>query len=175
MKFRLILVAVVFLGLAEADSRTACAAPSTDACSLLTAAQISAVLGVSVGPGEKIVPTSASLCGWEVPGQKGLDRKRVVLSIYTQMGSATPVQRFNRAKTPIQGITKEPVAGVGDDAIFAATPGFGTGLIFRKGDAAFDLRVYGFPIDQIKAKEKKLADCVIQKLTNGRFSGGCPA
>ena len=156
-------------------SSAAYAAPPTDACSLLTAAQVSVVLGVPVGPGVKIVPTSASLCGWEVPGQKGLDRKRVVLSIYTQLGSMTPVQRFNNAKTPLKGITKEPVTGVGDDAIYATTPGFGTGLIFRKGDAAFDLRVYGFPLEQIKAKEKTLADCLIQKLTNGRFSGGCPA
>lgn len=161
--------------LVMSGSRAAYAAPPTDACSLLTATQISAALGVSVGSGEKILPTSTSLCGWEVPGQKGLDRKRVVLSIYTQLGSMTPVQRFNTAKTPMKGITKEPVIGVGDEAIFVTTPGFGTGLIFRKGDAAFDLRVYGFPLDQIKAKEKTLADCLIQKLTNGRFSGGCPA
>lgn len=157
------------------STQTAYAAPPADACSLLTAAQVSAILGVSVGAGEKISPNSTAFCGWEVPGQKNLDRKRVVLNIYTQMGSRTPVQRFNTAKTPMKGITKEPVTGVGDDAIFATTPGFGTGLIFRKGNAAFDLRVYGFPIDQIKAKEKKLADCVIQELTNGRFSGGCPA
>lgn len=174
MKFKLMSIVVVFFALAAANSRIACASPSMDACSLLTATQVRAVLGVSVGAGEKIMPTSASLCGWEAPGQKGSERKRVVLSIYTQMGSLTPVQRFNTAKMPMQGITKEPVSGVGDDAVFATTPGFGTGLIFRKGDAAFDLRVYGFPIDQTKTKEKKLADCVIQKLTNGRFSGECP-
>jgi hypothetical protein len=93
-----------------------------------------------------------------------MDRKRVVLSIYTQMGSRTPLQRFNAAKTPVQGITKESVSGVGDDAIFATTPGLGTGLIFRKGDAAFDLRVYGFAIDQLKAKEKTLAQDVLARL-----------
>jgi hypothetical protein len=161
--------------LALTGSGAAYAAPPTDACSLLTAAQVSAVLGVSVSAGEKLVPGSAALCGWEVAGQHSMNRKRVVLSIYTQMGSLTPIERFNNAKFPIRGIKKEPVSGVGDDAIFATTPGFGTGLIFRKGDGAFDLRVYGFPIDQVEAKEKKLADCVIQKLTNGRFAGGCPA
>lgn len=154
----------VLLLFAVSGVQAAYAAPPTDACSLLTAAQVSAVLGMSVGAGEKILPTSASLCGWEVPGQKGLDRKRVVLSIYTQMGRLTPVQRFNTAKTPMKGITKEPVTGIGDDAISATTPGFGTGLIFRKGDAAFDLRVYGFPIDQVKAKEKTLALDVLAKL-----------
>lgn len=130
---------------------------------------------MSVGAGENILPNGTAMCGWEVPGQKGMDRKGVVLNICVQSGSRTPVQRFNTAKTPIRGITKEPVTGVGDDAVFATTPGFGTVLIFRKGDAAFALRAYGFPIGQIKAKEKKPADCVIQKLTNGRFSGECPA
>lgn len=163
-----------FAAFALGGSHAAYAAPPTDACSLLTPVQVTAVLGVSVAAGERVVPGIAALCGWEGPGPKSMSRKRVVLSIYTQIGSLTPVQRFNNAKFPIQGVKKEPVSGVGDDAIFATTPGFGTGLIFRKGDAAFDVRVYGFPIDQVKAKEKKLADCVIQRLTNGRFSGGCP-
>jgi hypothetical protein len=153
----LFLFAFGILGLAYA-------APPTDACSLLTQEQVSTALGVSVGPGEKTLPNSSAICGWEVPGQKTSDRKRVLLSIYTQLGSLTPAQRFNTAKTPIQGIPKEPVNGVGDDAIFATTAGFGTGLIFRKGDAAFDLRVYGFPLDQLKIKEKELALKVLTKL-----------
>jgi hypothetical protein len=143
---------------------TAYAAPPTDACSLLTQAQVAAVLGVSVGPGEKMVPNSAALCGWNVAGEKSPSRKRVVLNIYTQMGHVTPIQRFNYAKMPIHGITKVPITGVGDDAIFAVTPGFGTGLLFRKGDAAFDLRVYGFPNDQAEIKEKALAQDVLAKL-----------
>jgi hypothetical protein len=59
---------------------------------------VTAVLAVSVGAGEKIEPNSA-LCGWDVPGEKRLDRKRVVLSIYTQIGSLTPIRRFNNAMT----------------------------------------------------------------------------
>lgn len=144
--------------------RAAFAAPPRDACSMLTPAQVGAALGVSVGVGEKILPNSTSMCGWEVPGEKGMGRKRVVLNIYAQIGSLTPVQRFNTAKTPVKGITKVPVSGVGDDAILVTTPGFGTGLIFRKGSLAFDLRVYGFPLDQIKAKEETLASDVLAKL-----------
>ncbi|MFZ0415749.1 MAG: hypothetical protein WBD23_06130 [Candidatus Acidiferrales bacterium] len=164
MKSKLAMFLMVSFVFSLCGSSAAYAAPPADACSLLTSAQVSAVLGVSVGPGERISPKSTAMCGWEVLGQKGLDRKRVVLNIYTQMGSASPVERFNRAKTPIQGIPKEPVTGVGDDAIFATTPGFGTGLIFRKGNAAFDLRIYGFPIDEIKAKEKTLALDVLARL-----------
>jgi hypothetical protein len=163
MKFKQSLIIAVFFILAGGACRVD-AAPPTDACSLLTQAQVSAVLGVPVSPGEKIVPTTTSLCGWEVPGEKTMDRKRLVLSIYTQMGSSTPVDRFNRAKTPMQGITKTPVSGVGDDAVSVTTPGLGTGLIFRKGDAAFDLRVYGFPLNELKAKEKALALEVVAKL-----------
>jgi hypothetical protein len=164
LKFRIVLIATAVVLFAAGAARTTFAAPPTDACSLLTSAQVTAVLGVPVGAGEKIVPNSTAMCGWEVPGQKAFDRKRVVLSIYTQMGSLTPIQRFNNAKIPIKGITKVPVSGVGDDAIFATTPGLGTGLIFRKGDAAFDLRVYGFSVDQLEAKEKALAADVIAKL-----------
>ena len=161
--------------LALSGSPAARAAPPADACSLLNPAQVTAALGVSVAAGKNIVPGSLAVCGWEVAGQHGMNRKRVVLSIYTRIGSLTPLERFNHAKAPIGGIEKEPVSGVGDDAIFVTTPGFGTGLIFREGDGAFDLRVYGFPIDQVEAKEKNLADCVIQSLTNGRLSGACPA
>jgi hypothetical protein len=164
MKWEMAVISTALLACAIFGAHPAFATPPTDACSLLTPAQVSAVLGVSVGAGEKILPTTTAMCGWEVPGDKGIGRKRVVLNIYTQMGSRTPTQRFNTAKTPIQGITKVPVSGVGDDAIFATTPGFGTGLIFRKGDAAFDLRVYGFPLDQIETKEKTLALDVLAKL-----------
>lgn len=134
------------------------AAPPTDACTLLTEAQVSSVLGTSVAAGQHL--GGNSLCAW---GKMG--GKRVVLSIYTQMGSMTPVQRFNNAKnTPVRGIAKTPVSGIGDDALYMTTPGLGTGVFFRKGSAAFDLRVYGFPLDQLKEKEKTLALDVIAKL-----------
>ena len=156
---------ILSVGAAAPSPRTATPPASpTDACALLTQAQVSGVLGVSVGAGEKIVPNNTALCGWEVPGDKGVNRKRVMLGIYTQLGGLTPVDRFNHAKMPIKGITKTPVSGVGDDAIYATTPGLGTGLIFKKGASAFDVRVYGFPEDQIKAKEKTLALDVVAKL-----------
>jgi len=160
-KIRLILPALMFWAFSVG---AAYAAPPDDACSLLTQAQVAAVLGVSVGAGVKIVSTSTALCGWDVPGEKSFNRKRVVLNIYTQLGSLTPMQRFNNAKTPITGVSKVPVSGVGDDALFATTPGLGTGLIFRKGNAAFDLRVYGFPLDQLEVKEKVLAANILTKL-----------
>jgi hypothetical protein len=139
-------------------------APPSDACTLLTQAQVSAVLGVSVGVGEHVVPTSSSICGWAQSGGGNHMDKRVVVSIYVPIGSLTPADRFNNAKKPIQGIVKTPVSGVGDDAVSVTTPGFGTGLIFRKGNSAFDVRVYGFSANETKAKEKTLALDVIAEL-----------
>jgi len=139
-------------------------APPNDACALLTQAEVSAVLGVSVGAGQRLVPTNPSICGWDQPSDTTHSGKRVVVSIYVPLGSLTPTDRFNNAKKPMQGITKTPVSGVGDDAISVTTPGFGTGLIFKKGNSAFDVRVYGFSNEETKAKEKALALDVIAKL-----------
>ena len=172
MRIKLILAAMavsVALGATGnvAPTKAAPAMPPaspTDACSLLTQAQVSAALGVTVSAGQKLMPNTPSICGWEVPGETGVKRKRVMVSIYTPIGHLTPADRFNNAKTPVKGITKTPVSGVGDDAIYATTPGLGTGLIFKKGASAFDVRVYGFTDDQVKEKEKTLALEIIAKL-----------
>lgn len=154
-------IAVCTLILSAVSATPLAAAPPADACSLLTQAQVDGALGISAGSGQHIA-NGAPLCGW---GKTGFGGKRVVLSIYTRMGSRTPVDRFNAAKNaPVKGVTKTPVSGVGDDAVFVTTPGFGTGLLFRKGSSAFELRVYGFPLDQIQAKEKTLALNVIGKI-----------
>jgi hypothetical protein len=57
-----------------------------------------------------------------------------------------------------------PVSGMGDEVVSVTTPGFGSNLIFKKGNSAFDVRVYGSPDDQIKVKEKALVLDVISKL-----------
>ena len=51
---------VLFLFLAAGTTGSVYAAPPTDACSLLAATQVSAVLGVSVGAGENILPNRFS-------------------------------------------------------------------------------------------------------------------
>jgi hypothetical protein len=136
---------------------------ATDACSLLTPAQVSAVLGVQVGPGEHIVPNNTAMCGWSQPGHNGLSDKKVVLTLYTQMGSRTPADRFNTAKTPVHGVTKTPVSGIGDEA-FYSTAGAVTALVVRKGNTPFHVDVRGFPAEQVKDKEKTLAGEIVGKL-----------
>lgn len=87
-----------------------------------------------------------------------------MLDIFSPIGKLTPVDRFTNAKTPVKGITKTPVSGVGDDAYYITTPGLGTGLNVKKGNSAFQIRVNGFPVDQTKAMEKTLALDVLAKL-----------
>jgi hypothetical protein len=158
-----IIGAILIIG--AGNSVSAYAAPTDNACSLLTPAQVSAVLGISAGAGQPLglnipgrpAPTVSKVCGWNVAGSTTPSEKRVVLTIIT-------VRSFTVGKTPFKGITKEPVGGVGDDAYFVTTPGFGTGLDVLKGNSALQIRVYGFSLDQIKAMEKTLAQDALARL-----------
>jgi hypothetical protein len=139
------------------------AAPPSDSCALLTQAQVSAALGTSVESGEH-VGGSPLMCGWSEPSDTNHNGKRVMANIFGPMGKLTPADRFNNVKTPIKGITKIPTSGIGDDAVYVTTGGLGTGLTVKKGSFVFEIRVYGFPLDQIEAKEKILAQDVLAKL-----------
>lgn len=132
-------------------------APPGDACTLLTQAQVSAVLGVPVGAGERVVPSSPLMCGWAQPGGPTATSKRVVVAIIT-------IDQFTHEKSPLPGITETSVGGIGDEAHYMTTPGFGTGLSVKKGNYAFKVRVYGYSLDQIKAMEKTLAQDILAKL-----------
>lgn len=156
MKSKFTLQAVLYVILAFAFTSPVRAAASDDACSLLTADQVSKVLGVSVKNGERVVPNSPKMCGWAGPGGPSNSR-RVVTSIITP-------DMFNHEKTPLQGIVETQAPGLGDDAHYMTTPGFGTGLSVRKGNSAFKIRVYGFSDDAVKQKEKELAQAALTKL-----------
>jgi hypothetical protein len=134
-------------------------AVATDSCSLLTQAQVSTVLGVPVGAGKLLSLDNPRTCGWSVPGGPTLTDKKVVLTI-------TTMTRFTQGKTPIPGIAKTPVSGIGDDAYYVTTSGLGTTLNVRKESAAFSISVKGggFTVGQIKAKEKTLAQTVLTTL-----------
>lgn len=146
MKLKVTLIAAALIVFSAGTARFAYAAPPSDSCALVTPAQVSAVLGVTVGAGEHIIPSNTTLCGYGGAGAQ----KRVVMAILK-------VTMFAGEKTPLKGIQEESASGIGDEAHYMTTPGFGTGLSVRKGDFAFKVRVYGFPIEQVKAKEKALA------------------
>ncbi len=135
-------------------SSAAYGASPANPCALLTAAQVSAVLGVQVANGVRVVP---KLCDWSTASLLAPSPKKLSITFES-------VQAFEYSRTQIgNGITKDPVPGVGDDAFQGTTAKIATTLTVKKGDLVFVVHVWGFPIDpgkpleQVKAMEKTLA------------------
>jgi hypothetical protein len=161
MDFRVSLLVLMCFALIACGSR-AYAAPPTDACSLLTPAQAGAVLGMTVGAGKSL---GANQCFWSSTGN-AFARQRVLLHLFGTVGTLTPAQQFDATKAPVsaRGIVKTSVSGIGDDAVYVERSERDTGLTVKKGNTVFTVTVYGFPLDQIKAKEKTLALDVLKEL-----------
>src|SRR5262249_45259367 len=134
-------------------------AAAGEACTLLTQMQVSTALGTAVSAGSPIsAPTS---CQWAGKG------KIATLTVNNTIAGKTALDRFDAGKKSTPGITTEPVSGVGDDAYyvyFSGTTRAGLGLLVKKGTSAFEVRVYGFEIDQAKPVAKTLAQDVAGKL-----------
>jgi hypothetical protein len=132
------------------SAHPAYAATLTDPCSLLTPAQVSAILGAPVAPGQPIATTG---CSWSATGTK----------MFTTISMLDP-NTFAAVKTPRAGLTKTPVTGIGDDAVYTTVGPFVT-LSVKKGTTAFVLRVYGVTEqDKQMALEKSLALDIVAKL-----------
>jgi hypothetical protein len=134
-----------------------------DACSFLSENKLGEILGLPIDAGRHIGPGSA-LCGWGEPNDPDHSGKHVLLTIYRAVGKLSPVERFENGKMPIQGIEKTPVSGIGDDAYYIDTPGFGLGLNVKKGNFAFQVKVFGFSPQMTKTIEHSLAQDVLAKL-----------
>jgi hypothetical protein len=127
---------------------------------LLTQARAGEALGAPVGAGVHIA-NNQLLCEWDA--QQG---KRVTVTIFRAVGSQSPVDRFNRGKTPLNGVTVQPASGVGDDAyyIYLTSETTALGLVVNKGGFVFEVRLYGFPLEQGKTITKALAQDVAGKV-----------
>ena len=139
-----------------------------DACKRLSVEQVGAALGVAVGAGQhppSLAGGSGNLriCQWHEAGKSGFEGKMVQIDIMGQMGSMSPVDRFNNAKQPVPRINKTPVEGVGDDAYYIENPAF-TSINVRRGTSAFELHVRGVPAPQLKPMLKTLAQQAAAKL-----------
>ena len=120
-------------------------------CKLLSQAQVSAALGVTVGAGQ---PISTKGCSWtsEKP------HEIVTLSLW-------PPAQWDRIKaSPLPGTATIPAAGLGDDAFYTTVAQY-TVLYVKKGQTVFLFKVYGVQ-DQAKQMiaEKKLAQDALAKL-----------
>jgi hypothetical protein len=157
---RLAWMVVFFSSFVLPGSPAAYAAAPTDACSLLTLAQVGAVLGVSVSTN---TPDPKKLCIWSESHPKGA-AKSATLTIWSLAG-------FPSATTAaVAGVVVTPVKGVGDDAVYAGPPdsagnsGYPGKIFVKKNGVVFSITVLGFPIDQAKEREKTLALDVVPKL-----------
>ena len=148
---------------AMTGSRTVYAAPPADACSLLTPAQVSAVLGVPAA-GKGLGPKA---CIWAQTDVKpGSPRRRVSVVILIMQAYT---QGYAVAKMPNAPTSATHVGGLGDDAYYLSmTSGETMELRVKKGSVAFGILVQRsgtlFTPDQIKDKEKTLAQDVLSKL-----------
>ena len=137
-----------------ASAQTARSAPTTapDPCTLLTPDQINGATGFNVGAGTAII--AGKSCQWISPSPKH--------------GIATidffPGESWDKMKAPLAGFTKTSVSGVGDGAFYTVVGTFST-LTVKKGNAVFNMKVYGIA-DHAKqeAIEKTLALDVVGKL-----------
>lgn len=155
----------VLFAVAMCSSQVARAAPPKP-CLLLTQAQVGKTLGTAVVAGK---PEGQFDCEWDQVGWTMVKGKRVLLQVLGPVGHLTPVQNFNIMKMPVpfnKNIVKTAASGIGDDAVYITGPG-GESLTVKKGNSVFQVRVQGFPLNQVsqvKAKEKQLALDVLARL-----------
>ncbi len=128
------------------------AASLTDACSVLTAAQVSSALGSTVANGSYNAPGFTKTCTWTIPTGGA-----VTLQLQT-------VDFFNAGKGALASMERSSSSGVGDESYYLGA-GSMTGLAVRKGDAAFRIHVYSSKVtaEQVKSIEKTLAQQALSK------------
>lgn len=106
-----------------------------DACKLLTAAQVSAVLGVPVDEGAYSIPGHTQFCVWREHGKDELTAQNVQVNFLT-------ARQYDLPKTG--PYAKGAEGGLGDEAYWAFTPGIGSTLSIKKGNTY--IRVQSRPI-----------------------------
>jgi hypothetical protein len=127
---------------------------TSDACSLLTAAEVSAALEVKSLPGKFPIAGSPKACIWSDTPEASPDSRRVTLSI------TSSTVAFNNMKSSPR-ITTEPASGIGDEAFYVLPSAHETPILqIRKGTSVLALRILnGFkskPLADVRAKEAAL-------------------
>lgn len=135
------------------------AAAETDACSLVTAAQVSAAVGFQVGDGKHVTPTFVKTCSWS--GTAGAGVQTVTLNLQT--GAFFDGAKKTAAAMVAAGAAVKS-AGVGDDSYFYVLR-TQVDLWVKKGGNACKITVYKqIPVEQKQALELSLAKQVLAKL-----------
>ncbi len=146
--------AIVLLSLGATITPPAHAAPP-DVCTLLTQAQIANAIGTKVGNCEATLP--GKIFAWTEAGSSSSSLRKVVVVIISMQG-------YEAGKTPVNGIVKHPLTGVGDEA-YSMSSRFATTIHFKTGDLAFsvEVRAKDLSADQLIVMEKSIAQQLVAK------------
>lgn len=134
----------------------AAAAGVKTACTLLTTAELSEILGMSFGAGQPanaacVYPTQAP--GRDVRIEVAWNRGREEMDAW-RGGVAQAKRQIRKDTGQSAPVGAETVTGIGDDA-FLVTAGFTPFLAARKGDTALTVRAHGASRDQLIAVVRK--------------------
>ena len=134
---------------------------NVDACSLLTSSQAGTAIGAQAKPGQHLLEPSKGECIWTDGAKDDLDRRRVVLTIISQVA-------FDHTKTS-PTLKTESVNGVGDDAYYVVPKGGAPILNVRKGGTYFQIKI----LNGFKVKPPLSADAIkTGELTLGKEAAG---
>ena len=134
----------------------------TDACTLLTPAQVGAVVGGAVSDGTHVTPTFVKTCTWTPSGKSKVGS--VTLNLQTAAFYDGGKRQATIAAAAGGKGTEIKPAGVGDDAHYFVI-GDQVALFVKKGAVSFKVAVYAkLPVDEKEAMEMKLAKEVVAKL-----------
>jgi hypothetical protein len=143
-------------------------AADNNACALLTAAEVGAIVGAPMDPGAPLTPTLRQYCSFNETG-KGISGRNAHISIIDE-------HKFSLGKTPaIAGVEKSPESGIGDEAYWSKAKGMVYTLSVRKGSNYFRVQARtnkdalaksNTPAidEQDKAADRKLALEILKKL-----------
>jgi len=134
----------------------------TDACSLLTPAQVGAVVGGAVSNGTHVTPTFVKTCTWTPSAKSKLGA--VTLNLQTAAFYDAGKGQIAMAAAAVGKGAEVKPAGIGDDAYYYVT-GDQAALFVKKGAVSFKVAVYAkLPVEEKEAMEFKLAREVVAKL-----------
>lgn len=154
---RIACLEMVFAGLLLAVPLPALA--ETDACTVLTPAQVAAAVGEPVSAGQHVTPTFVKTCTWTPTGTSQITA--ITLNLQTARAYDGGKQMAAIMKARGASITS---AAVGDDAYYSGM-GSITMLFVKTGDIAFKVAVYArIPRAKLEAMELALAKAALAKL-----------
>jgi hypothetical protein len=134
----------------------------TDACTLLTSAQVGAAAGGAFGDGKHVTPTFARTCTWTPSGKSKVGA--VTLNLQTAAFYDGGKRQATLAAAAGGKDASMKSASVGDDAYYFVA-GDQVGLFVKKGGISFKVGVYAkLPVEEKEAMELKLAREVVRKL-----------